>query len=558
MTTADLVIRGGTVVDGTGGEAFEGDVGISAGRIVSVGGRIEGAETLDARGCVVAPGFIDIHTHYDAQVFWDPGLTPSCWHGVTTVVAGNCGFSLAPLRPDHRELMIETLQNVEDMFPATLRAGVDWDSFETFADYLDSVERRGVRINFGAYVGHTAVRLYVLGEDSWQRAATPEELAEMRHQVSDAVGAGAMGFATSSSPGHKGTGGNPVASRLGDLGELLTLVEPLRDQDRGVVAMLPGERIGFGDIYSVQSHAHRPLTWTPMLVMRNFPHQRYLEEVQAARRRGQDIWAQTAVRPIVFDEDLRNPFTLSRFASLGELTGAGEEVRLAAYRDPQWRARLREEVAASPTDWASVTVSRSPARPELEGKSVGSLSAERAVSPADVLLELSLEDGLDTRFSIPVANSDPGDVADLISADGVLLGLGDGGAHVGQLCDSCFPTTLLGTYWRERKALSLEKAVHKLTGEPAAFLGLVDRGRLADGYSADICVFDPDDVGSGPLRRVRDLPGGGERLLADSATGIRHVIVNGTPISSDGREVRPEARPGRVLRSAQGNGAGRR
>ena len=547
---AELVIRGGTVVDGTGSAAFAGDVAVAGGRIVGTGRGLSGARELDASGCVVAPGFVDIHTHYDAQVFWDPALTPSPWHGVTTVVAGNCGFSIAPLRAAHRELMIETLQNVEDMIPATLRAGVDWDSFETFGDYLDAVERRGVRLNFGAYVGHTAVRLWVLGDEAGDRAASPEEIGAMRRVVADALASGALGFASSSSPSHQGAGGRPVASRLGDLDELLSLVEPLRDARRGVIALLPGERVTIPDVFVVQRHSGRPLTWTPMLVMAGFPHEEHLQSNHAARRAGQAVWAQTAVRPIVFDERLDRPFVLNRLPSFARLSGASPSERAVAFGDEGWRAGLRLELESRPMDWGSISVSACGRRPEVVGSTVLELAEAGATTPLDAMLDLALADDLGTRFSIPVANADPAEVAPLLQADGVLLGLGDAGAHVGQLCDACFPTELLGTWVRDRGVLSVEAAVHKLTGEPASFLGLADRGTITEGCAADLCVFDPTTVGPGRLHRVRDLPAAGERVVADSGTGIRHVLVNGHPIRVDGADIDPAARPGSVLRSS--------
>ncbi len=466
---ADLVIRRGTVIDGTGAPGVLADVAIDGERVVAIGHDLDGQRTLDADGCVVAPGFVDPHTHYDAQVFWDPGLTPSSWHGVTTVVAGNCGFSLAPLRPEHRELMIETLQNVEDMLPDTLRAGVDWDAFGAYGDYLEAVERSGVRINFGGYVGHTAVRLSVLGDEASDRPATPDELAAMQALVAEAIDAGALGFATSFGPSHRGAGGRPVPSRLGDMDELLTLLAPLRDRSRGVVSMLPGERVTIPDVYDVQRAVGRPLTWTPMLVMRNFPHEDLLAANDTARRAGQDVWAQTAVRPIVFQETLRSPFVLSSYPAIGSLAGVDDERRAAAFGDPAWRHRLHDEVASRPLVWSDITVSDSPTRPDAVGRTIADLATAEITDTTalDAMLDLALADNFHTRFSIPVANADPVAVAPLLCAEGVLLGLGDGGAHVGQLCDSCYPTDLLGRWVRERRIMTLEAAVRKLTGEPA-------------------------------------------------------------------------------------------
>ncbi|HMF03367.1 MAG TPA: amidohydrolase family protein, partial [Acidimicrobiia bacterium] len=257
--SADLVIRGGTVIDGSGSPGRRADVAVTGDRITGIGDGLDGARTLDAAGHVVAPGFIDIHTHYDAQVFWDPALTPSSWHGVTSVVAGNCGFSIAPCHPEHRDLMVHTLEHVEDMSPATLKAGVPWD-FETFPEYLDSVERRGTVINYSAYVGHTALRLWVMGDDGYEREATEDELLRMQAVLREAVEAGAAGFASSSSATHSGDGGRPVPSRLADVHELEVIMTALGQAGRGVVELLPGEKIKHRDVYSLQRAIGRPFT----------------------------------------------------------------------------------------------------------------------------------------------------------------------------------------------------------------------------------------------------------------------------------------------------------
>jgi N-acyl-D-aspartate/D-glutamate deacylase len=546
-----VVIRNGTVVDGTGSPGRRADVTVADGVIAEIGEDLSGALELDATGCVVAPGFIDIHTHYDAQVFWDPSLTPSSWHGVTTVVAGNCGFSIAPLRNADRDLMVDTLRVVEDMDGDTLREGVPWDAFETYAEYLDAIAVRGVRLNFAGYVGHTAVRIYTMGDDAFERAATADEIVQMQEIVRAAIRAGALGVSSSSSPGHRGAGGRPVPSRLADLDELLALVEPLRDEQRGVVAILAGERISYGDVFTVQAHAGRPLTWTPLLVMPGFDHDTWLARNGEARARGQTVWAQTAVRPIVFQENLLNPFTLPRFAAFAELSNQDGEARARAYADPTWRAKAAAEIegAEHSLDWETVTIAESEHLPALVGRSLPDVARERGTSPLETMLDIALGDDLRTRFGVAVANWEPHLVGPIMQTEGVLLGLADSGAHVGQLCDACFATDLLGTWTRDRGVFSVEAAVHKLTGEPAAFLGLRDRGVLAPGMAADICVFDPDTVAPGPLRRVRDFPADGERLVADRSRGIQHVLVNGHLIRRDGEEVDVASRPGTVLRS---------
>jgi N-acyl-D-amino-acid deacylase len=547
----DVVIRNGTVVDGTGSPGRRADVKVSDGVVAEIGEGLTGAVELDATGCAVAPGFIDIHTHYDAQVFWDPSLTPSSWHGVTTVVAGNCGFSIAPLRSRDRDLMVDTLRVVEDMDGDTLREGVPWDAFETYAEYLNAIAVRGVRLNFGGYVGHTAVRIYVMGDDAFERAATADEIAHMQEIVGAAIRAGALGVSSSSSPAHRGAGGRPVPSRLADLDELLALVEPLRDDRRGVVAVVVGERVGYGDVFTVQAHAGRPLTWTPLLVMPGFDHDTWLARNDEARARGQAVWAQTAVRPIAFQENLLNPFTFPRFAAFAELANQDGEGRARAYADPAWRAKTSAEIEAAEhrLNWETVTIAESRNLPALVGRSVLDVARERGTSPLETMLDIALGDDLRTRFSVAVANSEPRLVGPIMQTEGVLLGLADSGAHVSQLCDACFATDLLGTWTRDRGVFSVEAAVHKLTGEPAAFLGLRDRGVLAPGMAADICVFDPETVAPGPLRRVRDFPADGERLVADQSRGIRHVLINGHPIRRDGEEVDVASRPGAVLRS---------
>ena len=554
---ADIVIRGGTVVDGTGAPGRRADVAVSGGRISEIGEGITGGRELDASGQVVAPGFVDIHTHYDAQVFWDPGLTPSAFHGVTTVVAGNCGFSIAPIRSDGVALLARTLQHVEDMSFETLSVGVPWGDFETFPQYLDAVERRGVTLNYGCYVGHTAVRLYVMGEDAYERPAKTEELERMQQVVAEALAGGAIGFATSASPTHNGDRGRPVPSRVADVEELRALLLPVRDAGRGVVALLPGGVIPNETMFSLQEEIGRPFTWTALLTVKGYPyHERVIEENDAARARGVEVWPQVSCRPLVFQMNMAEPFTLNMRDSFKQLMGTSREERTSAYRDPAWREAAWEELGVPqgrrglPFNWASLTVAESGARPDLVGRSVTELAEERGCTPLDVVLDLSLEDDLRTRFWSVLANDDPEGIAWLLPRDNVLLGLADSGAHVSQLCDACFATDLLGNWVRDRGVMSIERAVHKLTGEPAAVYGLSDRGTVEVGKAADLCVFDPETVAPGPLRRVRDFPADGERLTADAPVGMNHVLVNGVPIRVDGAPAEEGAasRPGRVLR----------
>jgi N-acyl-D-aspartate/D-glutamate deacylase len=551
----DWVIRGGTVVDGTGAPGRAADVAVDGDRIAEIGPGLEGRRELDATGQVVAPGFIDIHTHYDAQVFWDSALTPSSWHGVTSVVAGNCGFSIAPCRPEHRSLIGRTLQHVEDMSLSTLEAGIPWE-FETFPEYLDTVERHGTALNFTAYVGHTAVRLFVMGDEGYEREEpTPEELAQMANIVREAVAAGAAGFATSSAPTHSGDGGRPVPSRLASLPELETLVTPLQDLGRGVGAFTPGERIHHTDVYDLQHRIGRPFTWTALLTVKGSPFASSMSELSTTERAaGADVWPQVTCRPLTFRMTLAEPFTFNLVPSFSALMDRPVAERIAAYRDPQWRRTAQEELSHGRVfrpRWDSVTIAESRDHPELEGQSVAAYADSRGLEPLEALLDLAVSEDLTTRVRTVLANDDEEMIATLLRQDGMLIGLSDAGAHVSQLCDACLPTDLLGNWVREREVLTVEGAVHKLTGEPAGVFGFADRGVLAPGRAADVTVFDADTVAPGPLRRIRDFPADGERLVADQPEGVSHVLVNGTPIRVDGEPV-PEAlaaRPGRVLRA---------
>ena len=554
----DLVIRGGTVVDGTRSPGRLTDVAVTDGRISDIGTRLDGHTVLDATDQVVSPGFIDIHSHYDAQVFWDPALTPSSFHGVTSVVAGNCGFSIAPCRPEGRDLLARTLQHVEDMNLDTLAAGIPWD-FETFPEYLDSVSRHGTALNFAVYIGHTALRLFIMGEAGYDRDPTADELRSMQGVVHEAMQAGAIGFATSSSPTHSGDSGRPVPSRRADLAELEALLQPLRDLGKGVVALLPGEKIKHADVYGLQARIGRPLTWTALLTVKGYPwHEGIISDNNAARANGGEVWPQISVRELAFQMNLREPFTFNMAPAFAALMNAPIETRLEAYADPEWRRVALNDLDTKTMirpNWQALELAESATHPELVGRRVVDLAAERGCTPFDVMLDLALEEDLEPRFRSVLANNDPDAIAWLLQQEGCLLGLADSGAHVSQLCDACLPTDLLGNWVREKEVISLEHAIHKLTAEPAGVYGIDDpvggRGRLEVGMAADITVFDPVTVAPGPLRRVRDFPADGERLTADQPSGMTHTVVNGVPIRVDGAPVADglARTPGVVLRS---------
>ena len=553
-----VVIAGGKVVDGTGAPAVAADVAIEGDRIVEIGAGLRGDRRLDADGCVVAPGFVDIHTHYDAQVFWDPALTPSCYHGVTTVVAGNCGFSIAPTRPADRDLLGRTMEKVEDMDPECLAAGIPWEEFESFPEYLDAVRRRGSALNYSAYIGHTPLRLYVLGPEAADRPATPDEVAAMTALIEEAMEAGAAGFATSMALTHVGADGRPIPSRVAQPEETQALCRAVGRSGRGVIGVNGGEGLSFTECYDLQPSFGAPITYTAVLTVPSGAHLKAAEIHRERRARGADVWPQVSCRPLAFSVNLVEPFNLNTNPVFAELMPRSIDERRAAYADPGWRMKVRDawaERKGIPPRWDTYEIMESTAHPELVGEKLATVAQQRGADPFDTLLDLSADeqDIKALRVKTILANDDPEGIAMLLNEPGCTLGLSDAGAHVGQLCDAPLPTDLLGNWVREREVLSLEGAVHKLTQEPADLFGFADRGVLRPGAFADVTVFDPTAVGPGPVRRVRDFPADTERLTADQPTGVRHVLVNGVAIRVDGEQRGAETLPGRVVSPADRN-----
>jgi N-acyl-D-aspartate/D-glutamate deacylase len=348
-----------------------------------------------------------------------------------------------------------------------------------------------------------------------------------------------------------------VPSRLADIAELEVLVSPLRELGRGVGAFTPGERVKHPEIYDLQKRIGRPFTWTALLTIKGSPFAQEMLDLNTHERAGgADVWPQVTCRPLTFQMTMEDPFTFNLVAAFRALMDRPVEQRIAAYRDPEWRRVAQDELQNSRSfrGWDVTTVAECRSHPELEDRTIADLAAERGVEPLDLVLQLSVDENLTTRFRTILANNDEDMIETLLTQPGMLIGLSDAGAHVSQLCDACLPTDLLGNWVREREVLPLEAAVHKLTGEPAAVFGFADRGELAAGKAADITVFDPATVAPGGLRRVRDFPADGERLVADRPEGVRHVVVNGTPIRVDG-DPDPDAvatRPGHVLRGQAG------
>ncbi len=547
------VIKNGLVVDGTGTPGYLADVLIENDRIIAMGPDLHGDEVIDASGRVVAPGFIDIHTHYDAQAFWDPALTPSCYHGVTTVVAGNCGFSIAPTKPQDRALIANTMEKVEDMDPATLNAGIPWD-FESFPEYLASIEQHGTLLNFAAYVGHTPLRIFVMGDQSVGRTATPDEVSHMAKLVTEAMEAGAAGFATSFAVTHRGADGKPIPSRWADAEEIEALCKAVGDSGRGVIGVNGGDNLSFADCYELQPKVGAPITYTALLTTSQGTHLKAVEVHQEGLARGIDVWPQVSCRPLSFSMTMVEPFTLNTSPIFAELMPKSIDERREAFANHEWRNRVRvgwENKQGLIPRWDSYEIMNAPSSPDLVGRRLTDIANETGTDPFDLLLELALlESDLKLRVKAMLANDDAEGVAMLLNTEGCTLGLSDAGAHVGQLCDAVLSTDLLGSWVRDKKVLTLENAVHKLTQVQANLFGFTDRGVLRVGAVADIVVFDAATVSPGPVRRVVDFPANGERLTADQPTGMHHLFVNGVEVQRDGKLLQPalDVLPGRLVK----------
>ena len=554
-STGTTVLKGGTIVDGSGRPGYVADLAMQGDRIVAIGSNLSGDHEIDVTGLVVAPGFIDIHTHYDAQVFWDPAMTPSCFHGVTTVVAGNCGFSIAPTKPSDRDLIAHTMEKVEDMDPETLKTGIPWE-FESFPEYLEAIRRRGTVLNYAAYIGHTPLRLYVMGEGAVGREATDDEVARMAQLVREAIDAGAAGFASSFAVTHRGADGQPIPSRWADKREIEALCKAVGDSGRGVIGVNGGDNLSLADCYEMQPRVGAPITFTALLTTAQGFHLKAVETHRAGMATGAEVWPQVSCRPLAFSQTMLEPFTLNTNPVFAELMPKSIDERRAAYADPAWRQRVRtawDNKQGLIPRWDSYEVMESVASPELIGQRISAIAERVGTDPFDTLLDLALlEPDLQLRFKAMVANDDEEGVEKLLQVEGCTLGLSDAGAHVGQLCDAVAATDLLGKWVREKKVLSLETAIHKLTKVQADLFQFTDRGELREGAFADVVVFDARTVAPGPVRRVRDFPADGERLTADQPSGMIHTFVNGQHIVENGHLVESALtdRPGRVVSPA--------
>ena len=558
----DLLIKNGTVVDGTGAARYRADLGVARGRIAEIaptGILNENApRVIDASDLIVAPGFIDPHTHYDAQVCWDPLISCSSWNGVTSVVMGNCGVGLAPCLPEKREVLAWDLVNVEGMSFEVLSQGVTWE-WESLADFMAAPFRTGMGINLGFLVPLSPIRSYVIGEAAQERAATPDELQRITTLLREGVQAGALGFSTTVATQHVGFKGRPLACRLASRDELRAYANVLRDLGQGAIevnlggagsSILPSGSPELIDFLLAESQ--RPVTWLSVQTRSDQPtaHRELLTNTDGLIQRGGI--PQASCQPTELQFNLRNPFILGAYDVCHSLFNCSAEEQARIYADPAFRAAFRAACTATPKafsgQWQQTQVCKvgKPTHQAWLGKSIAELSQQAGTDPFDTFFDLALADDLATEFSLAMLNFDLDLVEEVITDPRVLIGLSDGGAHVDMLCNAGYPTYLLGTWVRRRQAMSLERAVQRITSEPAQLFGVLDRGVIAASKAADFVVFDPDAVDAGEKVMLNDLPGG-ERRFVQRAEGIHYVVVNGEVVLTHGEH--SGALPGQMLRA---------
>jgi N-acyl-D-amino-acid deacylase len=552
----DLVIKNGTVVDGTGAPRYRADVAVSGDRIVEIGKVTEsGKKTIDATDLIVSPGFVDPHTHYDAQICWDPLISCTSWHGITSVVMGNCGVGVAPCKPDNREITAWDLTNVEAIPFDSLSKGVTWD-WETFPQFLDAAAKRGSGINLGFLAPLTPFRHYVMGKESMERAATEEETKGISALLSEAVAAGALGFSTTTLAQHIGFQGTPLACRLASKDELRSYANVLKANRKGSIELALTRKIGhvsdseYELLDMLLTESGRPVTWLAMATSPKNPERsrQTLDKLQPLISRGG--LPQVLCKPFVAQLDLRNPFTFADMESWNHIFNQTVEKQKQIYADPAFRESFRKDLMKPHLftgKWHRVEILEvtNPALKPYERKTVAEVADIQRKDPLDTFLDLAIEDDLNIQYTMAQYHEEG--IRELINDPRTMLGLSDGGAHVDMLCDAGYATYLLGNWVRERQAMTLEHAVKRITSEPADFFGIRERGRLNQGWKADITLFDPNTVNSAKRAKMQnDLPGGGRRLVMP-AEGIEYTIVNGSVLYEHGKH--SGAMPGQVIRS---------
>jgi N-acyl-D-aspartate/D-glutamate deacylase len=555
---ADLVIRGATLIDGFGNAPRRADLAVTDGRISAIGDiRDDATETVDAGGLTLAPGIIDVHTHYDAQVTWDSTLSPSPSLGVTTAVMGNCGFGIVPAPPQARDLVIRNLSVVEGMDLDALRQGIAWD-FESFGDYMAMLRRRGAYANLAVLAGHSTIRTAVMGDAASQRKdATPEELERMKAMVADAMANGAIGLGASYSLNHSGYGGVPMPSTIAPMSELDALVGAMGPRGRGVVAIASGAKQP-EELEPIVARWGRPFFQGTGVAMYNDQAPTRALEIfdacAAALRRGNGLYVQIPCQPLSFDFTMANAYPFYSHSAFDPIKAYAPAELARAFADPSWRATFREN-AKNPRpgmifqgnwDRIMVAVAQKPANARYVNRTLDEIARSEGRDPLDVMLDLSLDENLGTAFLGRFLNVGDDGVAKLLKHEAGVIALSDAGAHLIYMCDAGFALHFLARWVRERGDFDLVEGIRRLTSHQADLYGIPNRGRLAVGAQADLLLFDPATVGVSPAERVADLPGGGRRTIR-RPLGVHGVFCNGVR-TFDGKDYVKRAKgPGHVL-----------
>jgi len=562
--TYDLVIKNGTVIDGSGLPRYRADVGVRGGRVATIGRIRDGAhEVIDAEGQVVAPGFIDGHTHMDAQIFWDPLGTSSCWHGITSVVMGNCGFTLAPCAEADKHMVVRNLQRAEDISAEAMAAGIKW-GWTTFPEYLDCLAALPKGINYGGYIGHSALRTYVMGERAFEQKASEDDLRAMERELRDALRAGALGFTTSRSPAHETPDERPVASRAASWDEVRRLVGAMGDLNAGIfelagegvdrVAGDPGLREYHVRLRDLAVETGRPITFG-VFSRRGVPDawRQYLALLDETAAAGGRMFAQVHSRSLSALLSFKTQMPFDRLPLWKELRALPLDEQKRRLRDPALRPKLIEAAGgrsdrralgteAKDADYDWLLVFDSVYGPH---RTVAEVARERGQHPSETMIDLALEKHMDAFFLQPVANENQDWALELMRHPRTVTTFSDSGAHVSQLMDSSLQTHLLSHWVREKQAFTLEEAVRMLTLVPASLWGFADRGLIREGMAADFVVFDPDTIAALMPEVVDDLPAGARRLT-QKTRGIAATVVNGEVLLRDGKHT--GALPGQLLR----------
>jgi N-acyl-D-aspartate/D-glutamate deacylase len=557
----DLVVRNGTVIDGSGAPAYRADVGVIGDTIAAIGRiRERGADEVDAEGHIVAPGFIDGHTHMDAQICWDPLGTCSSWHGVSTVVMGNCGFTVAPCRSSEKYLAIRSLERAEDISGAAMEAGIDW-RWETFSQYFDVVEALPKGINYSGYIGHSALRSYVMGERSFEQAGSDDDLVAMQAELRSALHAGAIGFSTSRSHNHATSDDKPVASRLASWDEVRMLVNTMGEMGTGVFELAQEHytdaeprREYYQRLQALTIESGRPTTFVVGAAGPDSSVWRQMiGVVEDTVAKGGRMFAQVHARQFMSIMGFKVGLPFDRLPTWQSMRSQPLDQQRAALLDPTVRRALVDEAMhgpyrdgigseARPPVWDMMFLAETDLPPY---RSVAQVAAEQNTTPVDVIIELSLAHDFELYFMQPFANHDLDAVLELMRHPSTVIAVSDSGAHVSQIIDASIPTHLLAYWTRQQGAFTWEQAVRMLTFDPARLWGFSDRGLVREGFRADLAVFDPQRVSPGLPTSAVDLPGGAKRLK-QKATGMLALVVNGSVLMRNNEHT--GALPGRLLR----------